>query len=147
MLEGIPEYETIDFIRAILGKEGFIQYCKGTIMKYIARAEKKGGDEDLRKAGEFMNYIIDELGDVEQAGKLLQTSLLDEKLTESDKEYLTPFEAVDDFLLDGDKMYSKLKDGVTTYIVCDKDDNFLLECKRWSIWDMIPTYRSARGIR
>lgn len=43
--------ETIDLIRAALGDEGFVTYCRGNVLKYIARAPYKGNqEEDLRKA-------------------------------------------------------------------------------------------------
>ena len=44
-LEGL-NIESIDVIRATLGKEGFKAFCKGNIMKYLIRAEKKNGLED-----------------------------------------------------------------------------------------------------
>jgi len=46
--------ETIDFLEAKLGAEGFHAYCLGNAIKYIARSGHKGGPEgadlDLRKA-------------------------------------------------------------------------------------------------
>lgn len=48
--------ETIDFIRAKLTPEEFEGYCKGNILKYVARATLKGGIEDLRKAGKYIEF-------------------------------------------------------------------------------------------
>ena len=45
--------ETIDRIRAALGAEGFVAYCRGSAMKYRARAGHKTNaseQEDLDKA-------------------------------------------------------------------------------------------------
>lgn len=42
--------ECIDAIRAALGHEGFIAYCRGNVIKYQFRADHKNGREDLKKA-------------------------------------------------------------------------------------------------
>jgi len=44
------EIECIDAIRAALGRDGFIAYCRGNAIKYLWRCEHKGGMEDLHKA-------------------------------------------------------------------------------------------------
>lgn len=42
--------ECIDYIRQVLGLEGFIAYCRGNAIKYQHRAEYKGKYlEDMRK--------------------------------------------------------------------------------------------------
>ena len=44
------EIECIDYIKQVLGLEGFIAYCRGNAMKYQHRAEYKGKYlEDMRK--------------------------------------------------------------------------------------------------
>lgn len=48
--------ETIAFIRAKLTPEEFEGYCKGNVLKYVARATHKGGIEDLRKAGKYIEF-------------------------------------------------------------------------------------------
>lgn len=50
--------ETIDFIRAKLGKEGTIAYCLGNVMKYTTRWKDKGGLEDLKKAQWYLEFAI-----------------------------------------------------------------------------------------
>jgi hypothetical protein len=50
--------ETIDFIRAKLGKDGTIAYCLGNVMKYTTRWKDKGGLEDLKKAQWYLEYAI-----------------------------------------------------------------------------------------
>jgi hypothetical protein len=42
--------ETIDYIRAKLSDVEFKGYLKGNAIKYLSRAELKGGEEDYKKA-------------------------------------------------------------------------------------------------
>lgn len=51
--------ETIDIIFDTLGKKGFVDYCKGNIIKYITRYEKKNKVEDLKKAIKYIEFIIE----------------------------------------------------------------------------------------
>lgn len=54
--------ECIDAIRAALGPEGFVAYCRGTAMKYTWRSGKKQAHaEDLRKACVYLNWAAEEL--------------------------------------------------------------------------------------
>lgn len=49
--------ECIDAIRAALGREGFIAYCRGSAMKYAWRAGKKGcAGEDMAKAAKYSQW-------------------------------------------------------------------------------------------
>ena len=50
--------ECIDAIRASMTADGFCDYCKGNIIKYIWRWREKGGVEDLRKASVYLNWLI-----------------------------------------------------------------------------------------
>ena len=56
MVNSPPHYtagavECIVAIRAALGDEEFIAYCRGNAIKYLWRADRKGATaEDLRKA-------------------------------------------------------------------------------------------------
>ena len=52
--------ECIDAIRAALGREGFIAYCRGNAMKYVWR-EKVNAAEDLRKAAWYLERAASEL--------------------------------------------------------------------------------------
>ncbi len=53
------EVETIDGIRAALG-EGFADYCRGNVLKYVWRCGKKGdGVEDLKKAATYLQWAIE----------------------------------------------------------------------------------------
>lgn len=52
--------ECIEAIRASMGKEGFQDYCKGNILKYIWRWRDKAGVEDLKKARVYLNWLIEE---------------------------------------------------------------------------------------
>jgi hypothetical protein len=56
------DIECIDAIRAALGREGFIAYCRGNAIKYLWRCEYKNGVEDWRKADWYINRAIKELG-------------------------------------------------------------------------------------
>ena len=52
--------ECIDAIRAALGSDGFIAYCRGNAMKYVWR-EKINAAEDLRKAEFYLDRAAKEL--------------------------------------------------------------------------------------
>lgn len=51
--------EAIDVIRAVLGDEGFKAYCHGNVIKYVIRADNKGGIEDLKKARVYLDWEIE----------------------------------------------------------------------------------------
>lgn len=57
-LEGLKGIESIDIIKAVLGEEGFKKFCRGNALKYLIRADKKNGLEDLRKAAVYLNWEI-----------------------------------------------------------------------------------------
>ncbi len=51
--------ECIDAIEAALGDDGFVAHCRGTAMKYLYRAGRKGESvEDLRKAAWYLERAI-----------------------------------------------------------------------------------------
>ena len=50
--------ECIEAIRASMTADGFCDYCKGNIIKYIWRWRDKGGVEDLKKASVYLNWLI-----------------------------------------------------------------------------------------
>lgn len=51
--------ECWDAIRAALGDEAFIQFCRGTVIKYLWRAGKKGeAKEDYRKAVAYLTKLL-----------------------------------------------------------------------------------------
>lgn len=58
MLVGL-NIESIDVIRSVLGIEGFKKHCRGCALKYLLRADKKNGLEDLKKARVYLNWEID----------------------------------------------------------------------------------------
>lgn len=42
-----------------------LNYCQGSVIKYITRYKTKGGEEDLKKAKHFIDLLIQmEYGDV-----------------------------------------------------------------------------------
>jgi len=67
MVNSPPHYtagsiECIDAIRAALGREGFVAYCKGQVIKYNWRAGLKGSAvEDAQKAAWYQARMIAEM--------------------------------------------------------------------------------------
>lgn len=51
--------ETIDYIKAKLGKKGFVDYCMGNVLKYSSRYQHKNGLEDLQKAQVYLGWAIE----------------------------------------------------------------------------------------
>ena len=51
--------ECIAAIKASMPAEGFQDYCKGNVLKYIWRGRDKGGAEDLEKAHVYLQWMID----------------------------------------------------------------------------------------
>lgn len=66
--------ECIEAIEAALGAEGFAGYCAGNVIKYVWRYRHKNGVEDLRKAREYLDYM---LASAEGSGILVETSNLE----------------------------------------------------------------------
>ena len=56
--QGEGGMECIEAIRGSMSPEGFQDYCKGNILKYIWRFRNKGGVEDLKKAGVYLDFMI-----------------------------------------------------------------------------------------
>lgn len=50
--------ETIDYLHAFLTEDEFNGFCKGNIIKYVSRANRKNGIEDIRKAHDYIGYLI-----------------------------------------------------------------------------------------
>ena len=59
-------FETIEIIKDILTPEEFKGYIKGNIIKYITRESHKNGNEDLKKAQWYLNYLIKTLDEGER---------------------------------------------------------------------------------
>jgi hypothetical protein len=56
MLPNGEDIEAIEYIQAVLGDTGAVDYCVGSALKYLSRAGRKGGnsrEQDLRKAAWF----------------------------------------------------------------------------------------------
>ena len=57
--------ECIDYIKQVLGKEGFIAYCQGNMIKYQHRYRyKKKPVEDMKKAQYYLNRMIETMSEV-----------------------------------------------------------------------------------
>ena len=52
------EKQPIELMRLGLTEEEFEGYCVGNVMKYILRYKGKGGQCDLIKAKEYINFLI-----------------------------------------------------------------------------------------
>ena len=48
--------ECVDAIRAALGEQGYMCFAAGNVMKYVWRASRKNGVEDLRKTSVYLEY-------------------------------------------------------------------------------------------
>ena len=62
MIQNPPHYanneiEPIDYIIA-----NKLTYCEGNVVKYITRWRSKGGIEDLKKAKQYIDFIIEKEG-------------------------------------------------------------------------------------
>ena len=59
------DIECIDAIRAALGREGFIAFCRGNAMKYLWRLMDKhdNGTVDAKKCRQYVDWIIKEFND------------------------------------------------------------------------------------
>ena len=55
--------ECIEAIKASMTADGFADYCKGNIIKYIWRWRDKGGVEDLKKAQVYLGWLIEAADD------------------------------------------------------------------------------------
>lgn len=53
--------ECIDYLKAKLTSEEFIGFLKGNVIKYLSRANIKGGIEDYKKAQWYVNKLIEVL--------------------------------------------------------------------------------------
>ena len=63
--------ETIDFIKAKLGTDGFIAYCAGNVLKYVSRYKHKNGLEDLKKAVVYFKWMVEAMeGGSDEHGKV-----------------------------------------------------------------------------
>lgn len=53
--------ECIKAIEASMPPDGFQDYCKGNVLKYVWRFRQKNGLEDLKKARVYLNWMIESL--------------------------------------------------------------------------------------
>lgn len=62
--------ECIEAIKAALGQDGFLAYCKGQVVKYLWRADHKGNAlQDAEKAEWYLKRVIAEMREKKEAGK------------------------------------------------------------------------------
>lgn len=53
------DIECIEAIKASMCPSGFVDYCKGNVLKYLWRWESKGGLMDLQKAQTYLNWMVE----------------------------------------------------------------------------------------
>lgn len=58
-------FNSIKIIEKILGKEGFVAFCLGNVLKYLIRAEKKNKLEDYKKASKYLEWTIERCNGIE----------------------------------------------------------------------------------
>lgn len=51
------DIEAIDVIRGALTEDEFRGFCKGNVLKYTIREGHKNGDEDLKKAKKYLDFL------------------------------------------------------------------------------------------
>lgn len=53
--------ECKDYIRDVVGRDGYLNYCRGNIIKYITRYDKKGTPvKDLEKIKVYVDFMLEE---------------------------------------------------------------------------------------
>ena len=57
--------ECIEAIKESMCPAGFVDYCKGNVLKYLWRWERKGGLQDLKKAQVYLNWAVETAGKYE----------------------------------------------------------------------------------
>lgn len=50
--------ECKDAMVAMLGKDGYLNFCEACVLKYIWRWRGKDGVKSLKKAREYLDYMI-----------------------------------------------------------------------------------------
>lgn len=55
------KYECIDILKDVLGEEGFKEFCRGNVFKYLWRYNHKNGKEDLLKAKYYLEKLVEVL--------------------------------------------------------------------------------------
>lgn len=55
------KYECIEVLKDILGSDGFKEFCRGNVFKYLWRYNHKNGKEDLLKAKYYLEKLIEVL--------------------------------------------------------------------------------------
>lgn len=57
------DIEAIDIIRGALTEDEFRGFCKGNVLKYTIREGHKNGDEDLKKAKKYLDFLEEDDSD------------------------------------------------------------------------------------
>lgn len=51
--------DVIDFIETMQGEQAAKEFCRGNVLKYVTRFDKKNGVEDLQKAQTYIARLIE----------------------------------------------------------------------------------------
>lgn len=51
--------DVIRYIELSQGKQAAKEFCRGNVIKYVTRYDKKNGIEDLQKAQTYINRLIE----------------------------------------------------------------------------------------
>lgn len=53
-----PVSETIEVLKELGSEDEFLGFCYLNILKYMIRCKKKNGLEDIKKARQYMDWLI-----------------------------------------------------------------------------------------
>jgi len=57
--------ECIEYIKQVLGLDGFVAYCRGNVIKYNHRAMYKGNPtQDMAKAQQYLEWANEALAEI-----------------------------------------------------------------------------------
>lgn len=121
-LEGLWGIESIDIIKSVLGSYKFEGFCRGNVLKYVIRADHKGGLEDLRKAQIYLGWEIEtrekRVNDLDEIPVETQKEIADELEEPEKKEETEPAkeepEPIDESTTEPDE--SELKEVLGPYL-------------------------------
>jgi hypothetical protein len=51
--------QLVEVLKEFLTKEEYIGWCKGSIVSYLLRANRKNGEEDYRKAQKICEFLVE----------------------------------------------------------------------------------------
>lgn len=116
------DFECIDILRSLLGKQGFESYCRGNCLKYLWRYEDKGGIEDLKKCRWYLNELISSM-----ENKTEGTNKIESK---KDINFYVPMIGKDGCIIEKNKTYLG-QDGIS-WIILGFTDSVNYPVRGWN---------------